>query len=110
MVILSDLHDPDAVGAIKLAGQRHDCMVIQLRDPAERGGLKAGFVRGAEAETGTQFVSSGRTRFDKDRLDHAAEQFAGAGLDYLLLETDRPFLLPLRHFLANRSPLGRRIS
>ena len=35
VVILSDLHDPDALPALKVMGQRYNYAVIRLQDPAE---------------------------------------------------------------------------
>ncbi len=99
-IVISDLHDPDAVPAIKLMAQDHDCAVLHLEDPAERGGLKAGILRGVEAESGEEFVAGGRTRFI---LGEDARSLARAGVDYLKLPTDEPILAKLRHFLKNRN-------
>ncbi|MDG1856047.1 MAG: DUF58 domain-containing protein, partial [Verrucomicrobiota bacterium] len=57
VVILSDLHDPGALPALKLMGQCHDCAVIQLQDPAEVSLSGSGFFRGREAETNAEFVA-----------------------------------------------------
>lgn len=98
-VVISDLHDPDAIPAIRLMAQDHDTAVLHLEDPAERGGLRAGILRGVEAESGRSFIASGSTRFfsegEKDSLTRA-------GIDYLKLPTDEPLLPRLRHFLKNR--------
>lgn len=103
-IVISDLHDPDAVPAVKLMAQDHDCAVIHLEDPAERGGLRAGVIRGVEAETGTAFTAHGRTRFLSPDDTHA---LARAGVDYLKLGTDEPVLPRLRHFLRNRKSARR---
>jgi uncharacterized protein (DUF58 family) len=104
-VVISDLHDPDAVPAIKRMAQDHDCVVIHLEDPAERGTLKAGFFRGVEAETGRSFVGHGRSRFvqsgDKALL-------ARAGISYLPLPIDEPIVPILRHFMNTRAGAARR--
>lgn len=99
-IVISDLHDPDAVPAIKLMAQDHDCAVLHFEDPAERGGLKAGILRGVEAESGQEFVAGSRTRFI---LGEDARSLARAGVDYLKLPTDEPILAKLRHFLKNRN-------
>jgi uncharacterized protein (DUF58 family) len=106
VVIVSDLHDPRAVPAIKRLGQRHDCMVLHMEDPAERGRLGGGLFRAAEAETGRSFVAHSLSRWFRRNVSpgHALKS---AGLDYLLLATDRPFLGPLRRFLAARGGLVR---
>ena len=110
MVILSDLHDPDAIASIKQAAQKHDVIVIKLRDPAERGSLRAGFFRGREAETGRDFIGRGRSRWrdlaQSEGEDDVARRLARAGASCLELETDAAFLPPLRHFLAERSGTG----
>jgi uncharacterized protein (DUF58 family) len=98
-VIISDLHDPDAIPAIKLMAHDHDCAVLHLEDPAERGALRGGIFRAVEAETGREFVASGRTRFLTSDETHS---LARAGVDYLHLGTDQPIVPGLRHFLKNR--------
>ena len=98
-IVISDLHDPDALPAIRLMAQNHDCMVIRLADPAESGALGAGIFRGEEAESGVGFVAAGRTRFLPDDL---GVELTRAGIDYLSLPTNGKVLQPLRHFLKNR--------
>lgn len=98
-VVISDLHDPDAITAIKLMAQDHDCAVLHLEDPAERGALGAGILRSVEAESGREFVAAGGTRFSPGEDPRALTR---AGVDYVKLSTDEPFLPRLRHFLKNR--------
>jgi uncharacterized protein (DUF58 family) len=105
MVVISDLHDPEAIGAIRHAAQRHDVIVLHVEDPAEHGRLRAGFVRGIEAETGAVFLAGGRTRWLDER--DISREMARAGVSYLHLRTDMPFVPMLRHFLASRGALGR---
>ncbi|MFM1822269.1 MAG: hypothetical protein RI967_535 [Planctomycetota bacterium] len=104
-VVLSDLHDPGAVAAIREACQRHDVAVIRLADAIETRALGAGFVRAREAETGRTFLASSRTRLAAD--DELRRTLLRAGADCLELATDRPFIPALRHFLAFRGAAAR---
>src|SRR5207237_114021 len=83
----SDLHDPDAIPAIKLMAQDHDCVVLHLEDPAERGRVGGGIFRAIEAETGREFVAHGRSRWFEEVDTHALSR---AGVDYLRLPTKAP--------------------
>ena len=100
VIVLSDLHDTTAVDALKLMGQVHDVVVIQLQDPAEVTLRGAGFLRAQEAETGRTFVTHGR----RAHLDPALVRrgLRRGGIDHLLLRTDRSFALPVRHFFEAR--------
>lgn len=100
LVVLSDLHDSDAVPALRLVAQQHDCVVIHLRDPAELGVRGAGLFRGQEAETGRTFVASGWRRWWAHQ--NLRRRLSRQGIDYLLLQTDRPMIAPLRMFLKAR--------
>lgn len=100
VIVISDLHDPEAASALRHAAQRHDVIALHLEDPAERGHLRAGFVRGIEAETGTTFTAGGRTRWREET--EISRDLAGAGIGYLHLATDCAFVPVLRHFLASR--------
>lgn len=98
-IVLSDLHDPDAIPAIKLMAQDHDCIVLHLEDPAERGRTGGGIFRAVEAETGRAFVAHGLSRWFGDEEAHVLSR---AGVDYLKLRTDQPILSRLRHFMKFR--------
>jgi uncharacterized protein (DUF58 family) len=105
VMVLSDLHDPEAVPALKLLAQEHDCLVLQLHDPAERGRLAGGVFRGAEAESGHEFVGHGRSHwFEQHVLE---EELKRGKIDHLLLPIDQPFVPKLRGFLRKRDCLGR---
>ena len=105
LFVLSDLHDPEAMPALRTAAQAHDCVVLQFQDPAEAGRLRGGIFRGEEAETGATFVGHGRSRwFDHERI---ADELKRCGIDHLVLRTDEPFLPKLRGFLRRRDCLGR---
>ena len=104
-VILSDLHDADALSALKLMAQRHDMVVLQLQDPAETGLPGSGLLRAREAETGEPFITHGRRQWlDQDRIDRELRR---AGIDHLLLRTDRPFVARLVNFFRMRDRKGK---
>lgn len=105
VVILSDLHDPGALPALKVMGQRHDCAVIQLQDPAEVSLTGSGFFRGREAETNAEFVAHGRSRHLK--VDSLHAELKRNRVDHLLLRTDLPFEHPIRQFFSKRGLWGK---
>jgi uncharacterized protein (DUF58 family) len=105
VIVLSDLHDPTALPALKRLAQEHDCAVLQLCDPAEDRLRGVGFVRAREAETGRPFVIRGRLR-GSDPTDLEG-QLKRAGVDYLLIPTDQPFVPRVRQFFRLRNLLGR---
>ena len=105
VVILSDLHDPGALPALKVMGQRHDCAVIQLQDPAEVSLSRSGFFRGREAETNAEFVAHGRSRHLK--VDSLHAELKRNKVDHLLLRTDLPFEHPIRQFFSKRGLWGK---
>lgn len=107
IVIISDLHDPLAIRAIKNVAIRHDCTVLQLQDPAESGRLRAGIMRATEAESGRTFTARSKTHWFGESRREAVADLKRAGIDYLLLGTDQPFVAPLRRFLAERGGLMR---
>lgn len=100
VIVLSDLHDPEAFPALQVLAQEHDCIVLHLQDPAELRVTGAGIFRGMEAESGRAFVGHGRCVWVN------AEKWKGEltrfGIDYLHLPTDEPILGKLRHFLKRR--------
>ena len=105
VIILSDLHDPESLPALKQFAQIHDCVVLQFRDPAEEGLQGSGFMRAQEAETGTSFVTHGRQIWlDRESID---QQLKHAGIDHLVIETEKPFLHRLRQFFESRDVFSR---
>jgi uncharacterized protein (DUF58 family) len=105
IIVISDLHDPSAMPVLKQLAQLHDCVVLQLCDPAEVSRKGAGFLRAAEAETGREFTTrGGRQWSDPEAL---AGQWRRAGIDHLLVRTDEPFAHALRHLFRSRASVGR---
>lgn len=100
IVVLSDLHDDTALPALKRISQLHDCVVLQLVDPAEVSLAGSGFLRAREAETGREIVTHGRAKHvDPER---ATAELRRAGIDHLVLRTDEPCAAKLRHLFKTR--------
>lgn len=100
VIVLSDLHDPEAFPALQVLAQEHDVIVLHLQDPAETGVRGAGLFRGVEAESGRAFIGHGRHAWvDAEGWKGELTRF---GIDYLHLPTDEPILGKLRHFLGRR--------
>jgi uncharacterized protein (DUF58 family) len=100
VIVLSDLHDPEAFPALQVLSQEHDCIVLHLQDPAEKQVKGVGLFRGVEAESGRAFVGHGRRAWvDTEGWKGELTRF---GIDYLHLQTDQPILVKLRHFLKSR--------
>lgn len=100
VLILSDLHDPDAIPAVKRLAQDHDAVVLHLEDPAERGARGAGIFRAVEAESSRPFTAHGRVRLLGEEATHALSR---AGIDYVRLRTDLPIIPRVRHALQHRA-------
>lgn len=105
VIVLSDLHDTRASGALSRLAQQHDVAVLQLEDPAEAGLRGAGFFRAQEAETGRPFVTHGRRQW-LDR-NSVRQELKRRGIDHLRIRTDEPFEHKLRYFFQARGLLGR---
>jgi uncharacterized protein (DUF58 family) len=100
IIVLSDLHDPEALAALQVLSQEHECVVLHLQDPAELRLKGTGIFRGMEAESGRAFTGHGRRRWvDAESWKGELTRF---GIDYLHLLTDQPILGKLRHFLKSR--------
>lgn len=105
VIVLSDLHDPQALPALKRLAQIHDCAVLQFQDPAELQLRGSGFFRAQEAETGRAFVTHGRQQWlDQEQIDVELKR---SGIDHLRIRTDEPFVVKLRHFFKSRDLLGK---
>jgi uncharacterized protein (DUF58 family) len=107
LIVISDLHEIEAIPAAKRIAQRHDTILIHIQDPSERGQWRAGFFQAVEAETGRRFVAHGRSRWFEDNQPSVRRELAAARIDYLPLSTDQPFVSALRRLLADRGGLAK---
>ncbi|MCB9891211.1 MAG: DUF58 domain-containing protein [Planctomycetes bacterium] len=105
IIVLSDLHEPAALGALRRLAQNHDVVVLRLEDPGELSLKGAGFLRVREAESGRPFTTHGRrSSVDRTACDESLKR---AGIDQVVLRTDQPFVHRLRHFFQARALVGR---
>lgn len=103
--VLSDLHDPGSLPALKLLNARNDLVVLLLRDPAEEGLASAGYLRVRDAESQRSVTAPAKHRFASVEDTVAALQ--GSSIDHFLVETHKPFLANLRLFLQSRNLISR---
>jgi uncharacterized protein (DUF58 family) len=105
LIVISDLHQPEAIQPLKRMAQQHDVVAIQMLDPAERELRGAGFVRGVEAETGRPFVTRGRMMGGFQ--DWLVAELKRARVDHLVLPVNESPLNRMRHFFKARGLLGK---
>lgn len=104
VIVISDLHEPPAVNALKLAAQQHEVVLLQMRDPGERTISGTGFFRAREPETGRQFVTHGRRQWlDDETLE---QELKRSMIDHLVINVDQPYAHRLRWFFKSRGGLG----
>ncbi len=105
IIVLSDLHQPEAIGPLKRLGQQHDVVAIQLMDPFEAEMTGVGVVRAREAETGRPITTRGRNM----GIEQAAlkQELKRGRVDHLVIPTNEPIAYQLRHFFKARGLLGR---
>ena len=111
--VLSDFQDTGFDKKLRLAGKRHDIVVLNLCDPREEELPAVGLVELRDAETGERAVVD---TFDRQvraafadlanaRLTRLVETFRSASVDQIEIHTDRDYILPLVKFFRMR---GRR--
>ena len=115
VVLVSDLLDqPEDVlqGLAWFRHKKHEVLVLQVLDPAERAFPFAGPSAFRDPETGRTVTGDAadlRRRYLRE-IDHLLEtyqkQFAAHGIDYALLDTSTPFATALARFLDHRSRHG----
>jgi uncharacterized protein (DUF58 family) len=113
-ILISDLlvEPEEATLALRmLRHQGHEVMVFHLLDPGERELPAVGDARFVDPETGEEVPASGAELRQEYRraveavLGDWARSFSTEGMDYLVVDTDRPLGLALRHFLRRRATL-----
>jgi uncharacterized protein (DUF58 family) len=94
-----------------LRHQGHEVLVFHVMDPGERELPSVSDARFVDPETGDELPASAAELREEYRraVDQAVEEWGRAlaahGMDYAVVETDRPMGLALRHYLRRREAL-----
>jgi len=107
VIVISDLHDENSITALKHLSTRHELVVIETLDPAEKGKMGGGIYRINEAETGRSLTGHGFSKWFKkggvDYLEERKHELTKAGIDQIEVITDQPFSAKLRMFFNFRA-------
>lgn len=106
VVVLTDLHDAEAIAALRELGERHECIVLRFEDPAERRLPRFAFYRVREAESARSAIVCGGERLSRDGNEEKA--LVNAGIDCLHVELDRDPRVRVADFLRAREVRMRR--
>jgi uncharacterized protein (DUF58 family) len=101
VIVLTDLHDPTVLPALRGLTQLHDCRLICVSDPIDRDGLNIGIVRAGEAETGRQFSAVGRVRLVEQA--EAERALNRSGIPYVVWDVASASVEELRLFFERKS-------
>lgn len=117
LFVISDFLDTPCTRALKSAAARHDLIVVEIVDPRDLEIPAAGPVVIRDAETGEIALVGGGFR-GKDARRHAEQRqreradlarlTRRAGVDHLVLRTDRPYLQTVLAFFEQRKRRLRR--
>ena len=114
-ILISDLLvDPEETRlALRMLRHRgHEVLVFHLLDPGERELPSVGGARFVDPETGEELPASAPElreayrRAVEQALDEWQEALSPDGMDYYVVDTDKPMALALRRYLHRRQALG----
>jgi len=108
--VISDFLDSGYETALRIAGKRHDLIVIRLIDPREQELPRVGLVAFRDAETGTQRwidtanpqIAVAYQAYRRSIEDSRRSTFIKAKLDNIDIRLDRPYMKPLVDFFRLR--------
>jgi len=97
--------------ALELVHRRHDLVAMVVSDHRESELPRIGRVTLEDAETGEQIEIDTSDEVVRDRFRHQTERrredlrqtLRGTGIDTLEIDSDRPYLAPLRRFFRTRA-------
>ena len=115
VVLFSDLlvdPEPTRTALRFLRHRGHEVLVFHLLDPGERELPPTGDARFYDPETDEELdVSVAELRSEyrsavRDAIDEWERELRPHGIDYVLVDTERPFALAFREYLRKRKKLG----
>ncbi len=99
--LISDFLDANFEKPLRIAARRHDLIAVGVRDPWEEGFSPGARILVEDAETGESGAwTAGASAVG--RWEGLKKMFSAAGVDTLLLETDKPLTDPLLAFFQRR--------
>lgn len=109
--LISDFHDNNYADALSIVSRKHDLICIRVFDGREFDIPPAGIMKFRDAETGKAYwidTSGKHTRrkiveYKKQQSQYMLEAFARAGVDNVLIPTNRDYIPPLLKLFKKRS-------
>lgn len=107
--LLTDFYEVDEK-LLAATAKRHDLVALQIQDPREVSLPTAGLLELRDAETGEATVIDSADRVVRRQFDESAHArqknleglFRRHGIDHIVLQTDRSFVIPLMRFFQSR--------
>jgi uncharacterized protein (DUF58 family) len=108
--IISDFVDKDFENSLKIANRRHDIIALQIQDKRELEMPDIGIVKFEDNETGQyKWINTSskkvRTKYKANALrrnNELKEVFRRSGVDYSLIKTEKPYIIPLMNLFKQR--------
>lgn len=108
--IISDFMDSKFENSLKIANRRHDIIALQIQDKRELEMPNIGIVKFEDNESGqTKWINTSsqkvRTKYKANALrrnGELKETFRRSGVDYTLIETEKPYTIPLMNLFKQR--------
>ena len=96
--------------SLKIVNKRHDLIALQVNDPFEEELPKLGLINVKDAESGeTQWINTSskkvRTKWKAEaiaRNKKLANAFRKSGVDYVKIETNKSYIIPLMNLFKRR--------
>ncbi len=109
--LVSDYQDENYSDAMNIVARKHDLICIQVYDKREKYIPPAGILKLRDAETGKPYwinTSDKKVRdqmevYNKKQDKYMRDAFARAGIDHVIIPTDKDYIPPLMKLFRKRS-------